>query len=102
MKKGFNLDGPDIRLRYALHEHYLTGMSQGSLSILSGMLQRFGVNFIPIPEFTNPMVYAKGNVTAIIKPWRLMFAAMCLLFELTLWKELWKLAKWYWNKRKTS
>ena len=100
LKHGFSLNGPDIRCHYALHEHYLTGMSQGSFAILSGLLQRFGINFVPIPEFTSPMLYVRGDTTAIIKPWRLVWAMTCMIFEGTIWKELWQAIKWYWNRRK--
>jgi hypothetical protein len=95
LKKGFSLEGPDIKCRYALHEPYITGMFQGSLAILSGMLNRFGVNFVPVPEFNDPMIYVKGKTTARIHPWRLMIALLGLAFEKAVWQQLWAAFKFY-------
>ena len=95
LKKGFSLDGPDIKCRYALHEPYITGMFQGSMAILAGVLNRFGINFVPVPEFNNPMIYVKGQTTAKIRPWRLMLALLGLAFEKAVWQQLWAAFKFY-------
>lgn len=94
-KKGFKIENPTIACRYALHEPYLTGMFQGNLAILSGILQGFGVNFVPVPVFSSPTLYTKGKASAVILPWRFMFAFFGLVFERILWSEAWKLFKWY-------
>lgn len=94
-KKGFGLDNPSLLLRYALHEPYLTGMLQGSMAVVSGIVDRLGINFVPVPTFSEPGVYAKGCATAIIRPWRLVVATIGLLCERKLWHELWLAFKWY-------
>jgi len=99
-KKGFGLLNPAIKLRYALHEQYLTGMMQANMAVLSGFAGRFGLNFIPVPVFTEPGVYGKGYVSAVIRPWRLVIAALGLLFEKQLYKELWQAFKWYRQRQK--
>jgi hypothetical protein len=94
-KKGFRIEHPTLKCRYALHEPYLTGMCQGNLAVFSGMLQRFGIDFIPVPVFTAPTLYTRAKASAVILPWRFVFAVTALLFEKVLWLEAWKLFKWY-------
>ncbi|GAB4271155.1 MAG: hypothetical protein Kow0029_08540 [Candidatus Rifleibacteriota bacterium] len=94
-KKGISIVEPTIVCRYALHKPYLTGMFQGNLAILSGMMQRFGINFIPVPVFSQPTVYAKASVGAVLHPYRFVFAFIALMVEKTLWLEAWKLFKFY-------
>lgn len=101
-KKAFGLSNLSLMLRYALHEPYLTGMMQGSMSVFAGLANRFGVNFAPVPTFAEPGVYSKGTATAIIRPWRLCFAAIGLLFEKHLWQELWLAFKWYRSRKTTT
>jgi hypothetical protein len=98
-KKAFGLPRIDLLLRYALHEPYLTGMSHATLAVASGMAGQWGVNFMPVPHFGAPMVYSRACITAIIKPWRLLFATGALLFEKQLYVELWQLFKWYRAKK---
>lgn len=99
-KKGFGLIDPALKLRYALHEPYLTGMMQANMAVLSGFAGRFGLNFVPVPVFTEPGVYGRGAVSAVIRPWRLVIAGLGLLFEKQLYKELWQAFKWYRQRQK--
>ncbi|MGM0600624.1 MAG: hypothetical protein ACQETH_12510 [Candidatus Rifleibacteriota bacterium] len=99
-KSGFEIKNSAILLKYALHEPYLTGMFQGNLSIFSGVMQRFGIEFIPVPLFGQPTVYTRAKTAAIIKPWRFVFAFFSLLFEKVLWKEFYNLFKWYRAQKK--
>lgn len=101
-KQGFRLHEPTLKLRYALHEPYITGMFHGSMSILAGLANRFGLNFIPVPSFNEPGVYARGQVTAIIRPWKFMAALLGLAFEKDLYKEAWAAFKWYRLKRQQT
>ncbi len=94
-RKGFKIENPAIACKYALHEPYLTGMFQGNLAILSGMLQGLGIEFVPVPVFTSPTIYSRAKASAVILPYRLVFALFALLFEKVLWREAWKLFKWY-------
>jgi hypothetical protein len=94
-KSGFKIKNTAILLKYALHEPYLTGMFQGNLSLFSGVMQRFGIEFIPVPLFCRPTVYSRAKTAAIIKPWRIVLAFISLLFEKVLWQEFYKLFKWY-------
>ena len=98
-KRGFGLPRIDLLLRYALHEPYLTGMCHGTLAVASGMAGQFGINFVPVPQFGAPMLYSRANVTAVVRPWRLLYATAALLFEKQLYKELWQLFKWYRGKK---
>jgi hypothetical protein len=99
MKKGIRLEKPAILCRYALHEPYLTGMFQGNLSILSGMLQRFGIDFVPVPTFGVPTVYVKGKACAVLVPWRFAVALFCLFFNKVVWQQGYRLFKWYRNTK---
>lgn len=99
-RKGFRIDSPALLCRYALHEPYLTGMCQGNLAIFSGMLQRFGIDFVPVPVFTGPTLYSKAKASLVLMPWRFVFAVFALFFDKILWQEAWKLFKWY-RARKT-
>lgn len=101
-KKGFRIDHPALLCRYALHEPYLTGMFQGNLAIFSGMLQRFGIEFVPVPTFGAPTLYTRGKVSLVLLPWRFVFAVICLLFERILWTEAWRLFKWYRSTKTVS
>lgn len=98
-KRGFGLPRIDLLLRYALHEPYLTGMCHGTLAVASGMAGQFGINFVPVPQFGAPMLYSRANLTAVVRPWRLLYATGALLFEKQLYKELWQLFKWYRGKK---
>lgn len=101
-KQGFKLHEPALKLRYALHEPYITGMFHGSMSIFSGLANRFGVDFIPVPAFGEPGVYAKGRVTAVIRPWKFMAAMLGLLLERDLYREVWTAFKWYRRQRQQA
>lgn len=101
-KKGFRIDHPALLCRYALHEPYLTGMFQGNLAIFSGLLQRFGIEFVPVPTFGAPTLYTRGKVSLVLLPWRFVFAVICLLFERILWTEAWRLFKWYRSTKTVS
>jgi hypothetical protein len=68
---------------------------QGNLAIVSGLASRFGFNFVPVPAFGQPGIYGRGRATAKIHPWRLVQAAVGLLLEKQLWKELWQAFTWY-------
>ncbi|MDD2999640.1 MAG: hypothetical protein PHV05_11315 [Candidatus Riflebacteria bacterium] len=98
-RKGFSLINPELMVRYALHEPYLTGMFHGTMSIFSGLAHRFGVVFTPIPVFTGPTIYAKASARAVIRPWCFTLAFVGILFEKQLYKELWFAFKWYKNNR---
>ncbi len=98
-KKAFGLPRTDLLLRYALHEPYLTGMSHATLAVASGMAGQWGINFMPVPHFGAPMVYSRASISAVIKPWRLLFATCALLFEKQLYVESWQLFKWYRSKK---
>ncbi|MBU1107942.1 MAG: hypothetical protein KKB51_14815 [Candidatus Riflebacteria bacterium] len=98
-KPGFGLPRIDLLLRYALHEPYLTGMCHGTLAVASGMAGQWGVNFVPVPQFGAPMIYSRAYVTAVVRPWRLLYATAALLFEKQLYKEIWQLFKWYREKK---
>jgi len=98
-KKGFGLPRLDLLLHYALHEPYLTGMSHATLAVASGMAGQWGINFVPVPHFGSPMLYSRAWVTAVIRPWRLLFATGALLLEKQLYIELWQLFKWYRAKK---
>lgn len=98
-KKGFGLPRTDLLLRYALHEPYLTGMSHATLAVASGMAGQWGINFVPIPHFGAPMVYSRACISAVIRPYRLLFATCALLFEKQIYLELWQLFKWYRSKK---
>jgi hypothetical protein len=100
-RKAFRLENPAIMCRYALHEPFLTGMFQGNMAIVSGVLQGFGVNFVPVPVFGAPTIYAKAKASAVIRPWRMVLAVIALFFEITLWKECYKLFIWYKNSKTT-
>lgn len=101
-KKGFNLVEPTLKVRYALHEPYITGMFHGSISIFSGLAAQFGVNFIPVPMFGEPCIYARGHVTAVIRPWRFLAAMLGLLFERDLYREAWQAFRWYRARRQQA
>jgi hypothetical protein len=101
-RKGFRIDSPALLCRYALHEPYLTGMCQGNLAIFSGMLQRFGIDFVPVPVFTGPTFYSKAKASLVLMPWRFVFAVFALFFEKVLWQEAWKLFKWYRARKSVS
>lgn len=94
-KKGFSLVEPTLKVRYALHEPYITGMFHGSVSIFSGLAAQFGLNFIPVPMFGEPCIYARGHVTAVIRPWRFLAAMLGLLCERDLYREAWQAFRWY-------
>lgn len=94
-KKGFKIDQPAVMCRYALHEPYLTGMFQGNLAIFSGILQRFGIDFVSVPVFTSPTLYTRAKASLVLLPYRFIFALIALFFERVLWAEAWKLFKWY-------
>lgn len=97
---GFVFRKTAIMLRYALHEHHLTGMLQAPLSVFSGFADNFGINFTPIPEFSEPSYKLKGQVILIIKPWRLAYGLVLLFFSKTFIKEIWNLIKFAYKKRK--
>ncbi|HOI92415.1 MAG TPA: hypothetical protein PLK28_18075 [Candidatus Rifleibacterium sp.] len=101
-KKGFNLVEPTLKVRYALHEPYITGMFHGSISIFSGLAAQFGLNFIPVPMFGEPCIYARGRVTAVIRPWRFLAAMLGLLFERDLYREAWQAFSWYRARRQQA
>lgn len=94
-KKGFSLSEPGLMVRYALHEPYITGMFHATMSMLAGAAGQFGINFVPVPVFSEPCFYARGRVTAIIRPWRFAAAMLGLLLERNLYRELWLAFKWY-------
>lgn len=98
-KKGFSLVEPTLKVRYALHEPYITGMFHGSISIFSGLAAQFGLNFIPVPMFGEPCIYARGHVTAVIRPWRFLAAVLGLLCERDLYREAWQAFRWYRARR---
>ncbi|MEW6711905.1 MAG: hypothetical protein AB1403_18935 [Candidatus Riflebacteria bacterium] len=100
-KKGFRIEKPALACRYALHEPYLTGMFQGNLAIFSGMLQRFGIEFVPVPVFTGPTIYGRGKMSLVLLPYRFIFALIGLFFERLLWSEAWQLFKWYRARKST-
>lgn len=101
-KKGFSLVEPTLKVRYALHEPYITGMFHGSISIFSGLAAQFGLNFIPVPMFGEPCIYARGHVTAVIRPWRFLAAMLGLLFERDLYREAWQAFLWYRARRQQA
>jgi hypothetical protein len=101
-KAGFSIINPGLKCRYALHEPYITGMFQGSMAILAGIFARAGVEFVPIPEFTAPMIYVKGRAGAKIRPWKFLWAAIGIILEPQLWKEGYHAFKWYRAKRRTE
>ncbi len=98
-KKGFSLVDPTLKVRYALHEPYITGMFHGSISIFSGLAAQFGLNFIPVPSFGEPCIYARGHVTAVVRPWRFLAAMLGLLLERDLYREAWQAFRWYRARR---
>ncbi len=98
-KKGFRIEKPALACRYALHEPYLTGMFQGNLAIFSDMLQRFGIEFVPVPVFTGPTIYGCGKMSLVLLPYRFIFALIGLFFERLLWSEAWQLFKWYRSRK---
>ncbi len=90
-KKGFCFYGAGLMVRYSLDEHYLTGMMYGYVAPVIGFAQRYGLTFEPIaafPEKPDYTVYSKVVWNIDIKPWRLMWAFVCLLFEKNLYKEI--------------
>ncbi len=101
-KAGFSIINPGVKCRYALHEPYLTGMFQGSMAILSGILARAGLEFVPVPEFGSPMIYVKGRAWAKIRPWKFFWAGIGIILEPQLWKEGFQLFKWYRAKQKAE
>ncbi len=101
-KKGFSLVEPTLKVRYALHEPYITGMFHGSIAIFSGLAAQFGLNFIPVPMFGEPCIYARGRVTAVIRPWRFLAAMLGLLFERDLYREAWQAFSWYRARRQQA
>ena len=101
-KKGFSLVEPTLKVRYALHEPYITGMFHGSISIFSGLAAQFGLNFIPVPMFGEPCIYARGHVTAVIRPWRFLAAMLGLLLERDLYREAWQAFRWYRTRRQQA
>ncbi len=98
-KKGLSIDGTALLLRYALHEPYLTGMFHANLAVMSGFVGRFGVNFKPVPVFSQPCIYARGHSTAVIRPWRFAAAIVGLFLEPDLYRQLWQAFKWYRARR---
>lgn len=101
-RKGFSLVEPTLKVRYALHEPYITGMFHGSISIFSGLAAQFGLNFIPVPMFGEPCIYARGQVTAVIRPWRFLAAMLGLLLERDLYREAWQAFRWYRARRQQA
>lgn len=101
-RKGFSLVEPTLKVRYALHEPYITGMFHGSVSIFSGLAAQFGLNFIPVPSFGEPCIYARGHVTAVIRPWRFLAAMLGLLCERDLYREAWQAFRWYRARRQQA
>jgi len=63
------------------------------------MLQRFGIDFVPVPTFGVPTVYAKGKACAVLVPWRFAVALFCLLFNKVVWQQSYRLFKWYRNTK---
>ncbi len=101
-KKGMSIDGTSLLLRYALHEPYLTGMFHANLAVMSGFVGRFGVNFKPVPVFSQPCIYARGHSAAVIRPWRFAAAIAGLLLEPDLYRQLWQAFKWYRARRQSA
>lgn len=90
-KKGFSFYGARLMVRYSLDEHYLTGMMYGYVAPMIGFAQRYGLAFEPVAAFPDKpdyTVYSKVTWNIDIKPWRLMWAVVCLLFEKNLYKEI--------------
>lgn len=94
-KRGLSLSEPWLMVRYALNEPYITGMFHATMAMVAGVVGQFGINFFPVPVFSEPCIYARGGVTAIIRPWRFAAAMLGLLFERDLYRELWSAFKWY-------
>lgn len=90
-KKGFKFANAKLRMHYSLDEPYLTGMLCGYLSPTIGFAKYYGLEFEPVPVFSEEpaaTIHTKASWCVIIRPWLLVWSVTCLLFEKNLYKEL--------------
>lgn len=102
-KKGFRFHDAYLKVEYSLDEHYLTGMLCGYLAPTIGFIKRYGLDFEPVamfPEKPGYGVYSKAAWYLDIKPYRLVWAVACLLFEKNIYKEIYWLYKYKKEKKK--
>lgn len=101
-KKGFRFHDAYLKVEYSLDEHYLTGMLCGYLAPTIGFIKSYGLDFEPVamfPEKPGYGVYSKAAWYLDIKPYRLVWAVMGLLFEKNIYKEIYWLYKYKKEKK---
>ena len=90
-KKGFKFHDASLKIKYSLDEHHLTGMMCGYLAPTVGFAKQYGVNWEPIPIFPDKpgaSIHSRASWHIDIRPYMLIWAVICLLFEKNLYKEI--------------
>ncbi len=90
-KKGFKFHDASLKIKYSLDEHHLTGMMCGYLAPTVGFAKQYGVNWEPVPIFPDKpgaSIHSRASWHIDIRPYMLIWAVICLLFEKNLYKEI--------------
>lgn len=84
-----------LLVRYALPKPHLTGMLYGAAAGFFDLFRRLGIEFSLIPVFTGApqTFYLKSSGRIVLRPFWILWALFCLLFEFSLYKEYYLLYK---------
>lgn len=93
--QSFSIRPTMLFVRFSTPDPFATGIFQGTLAGLGGMLTPYGIRIFPIAGFEGHSVHLRGRTRLKVFPYMLAWLLMSLASKKEVWKGLWSAWKSY-------